>query len=128
VTTTNNDISNIKKGDVNNMKVILSMILIISTVFFIDFMIPLEASAADFSCYIRAGRSDTYVVVTDMDRDGNPIRRRGETWQGWIKQGQSQALKSRFGKIRYNYRRMNESRGRGRVFANCRSGNTIQLP
>ncbi len=90
-------------------------------------MLPFEASAQDFTCTIKAGRQDVYVIVTDMDRDGNPMRQRGELFQGVLKPGQSQTLNSRFGKLRYSIRLQNQSRSQGRIAAECK-GNTIQLP
>jgi hypothetical protein len=92
------------------------------------FMLPVETQAAEFTCAIRAGRQDAYVVVTDYDRDGNPMRRRGEKFKGVIKKGQKQQIKSLYGKIRYNYRLYNQSRSSGRNSANCEGGKTIQLP
>ena len=110
------------------MKTILSSILFISAVLLLDFMLATETHAAEYTCAIKAGRQDVYVVVTDYDRDGNPMRRRGERFQGVIKRGQRQTIKSLYGRIRYNYRLYNQSRTSGRNFANCEGGKTIQLP
>jgi hypothetical protein len=110
------------------MKAIMSGILFISTVLFIDFMLSIETPAAEFTCSIKAGRQDTHVVVDDYDRDGNRLPRGGEVFSGVIKKGQRQSIKSRFGKIRYSYRLYNQSRTSGRNFQNCERGKIIQLP
>ncbi len=110
------------------MKVAMSVILFISTVLLIGLMLANETLAAEYTCAIRAGRQDTYVVVTDYDRDGNPMRRRGERFQGVIKARQKQTIKSLYGRIRYNYRLYNQSRTSGRNAANCEGGKIIQLP
>ena len=113
---------------IKKMNAIKSSILFISTVFFIGFMLPIETPAAEFTCTIKAGQQDAYVVVTDYDREGNPLRRRGESFSGVIKKGQSQAIKSLYGNIRYSYRLYNQSRSNGRNFTNCQGGKIIQLP
>jgi hypothetical protein len=110
------------------MKAIMSGILFISTVLFIGFMLPIGTSAAEFTCSIKAGRQDVYVIVTDYDKDGNPLRRSGEKFQGVIKKGQRQSIKSLYGKIRYKYRLYNQSRSSGRNFAHCEGGKIIRLP
>ena len=69
-------------------------ILFISTVLFMGYMLPVHTSAAQYTCAIKGGRQDAYVVVTDYDRDGNPMRQRGERFQGVIKKNQKQEIKS----------------------------------
>ncbi len=110
------------------MKAIVSNILFISTVLMIGLMVVIETSAESFTCKIRAGRQDTYVVVTDYDRDGNPMRQRGEKFKGVIKKHQTQTISSLYGKIRYSYRLYNQSRSSGRNYDNCEGGKIIQLP
>ncbi len=110
------------------MKALMSGILLISAVLFMGLVLPVETPAAEFTCSIRAGRQDVYVIVTDYDLDGNPMRRRGERFQGVIKKGQRQSINSLYGKIRYKYRLYNQSRSSGRNFANCEGGKIIQLP
>ena len=109
------------------MKIINSTTLTLAVLFVLCMMMPPGADANEYTCTIRSGRQDVYVVVTDMDRDGNPMRQRGELYQGVIKAGESQPLKSTFGKLRYSYRLYNQSRSAGRIASDCR-GNTIQLP
>ena len=95
-------------------------------------ILPVEAAAAENTCIIKAGRQDAYVVVTDYDRDGNPLRKReypqGERFKGVIKKNQRQSIQSQHGKIRYSFRLYNQSRSSGRNFANCEGDKIIQLP
>ncbi|UCD31665.1 MAG: hypothetical protein JSV38_12885 [Desulfobacterales bacterium] len=109
------------------MKIIISTLLTVAALLLLCMTISPGADANEYTCTIRSGRQDVYVVVTDMDRDGNPMRRRVELYQGMIKAGESQPLKSKFGKLRYSYRLYNQSRSQGRIASDCR-GNTIQLP
>ena len=113
------------------MKAINSSISFISAALFIGFMFAVEALAAEYTCTIKAGRQDAYVVVTDYDRDGNPLRKReypqGERFKGVIKKNQRKSIQSQFGKIRYSYRIYNQSRSSGRNFTNCEGGKIIQL-
>ena len=110
------------------MKGKLSGILSITTILCIIFTAPIESPAAQFTCYVKAGREDAHVVVNDYDRDGNRLPRGGEIYRGVIKRGQRQQIKSRFGKIRFNYRLYNQSRTSGRNSTNCEGGKNIQLP
>ena len=109
------------------MKIILWTTLTLTAFSILSMTISSEAAANEYTCTIRSGRQDVYVIVTDMDRDGNPMRRRGELFQGVMKAHESQTLNSTFGKLRYSYRLYNQSRSHGRIAADCR-GNTIQLP
>jgi len=110
---------------IEKLKAIISGILFISTVFFVGFMLPIETPAADYTCKIRAGQQDAYVVVTDYDKDGNPLRKGGERFQGVIKKNQEQPIESLYGRIRYNYRLYNQSRSSGRNSTYCEGGKTI---
>lgn len=114
-------------GD-RKMKAIISGFLFLTTVLFICSLLPVETPAADFTCKIKAGRQDAYVIVTDYDREGNPLRAKGENYRGVIKKGQEQPIKSLFGRIRYNYRLYNQSRSHGRNSAYCEGGKIIKLP
>jgi hypothetical protein len=114
-------------GD-RKMKVKIPGFLFISVVLFMSFLLPVETPAADFTCKIKGGRQDVYVVVTDYDKDGNPLRVRGENFKGVIKKGQEQRIKSLYGRIRYNYRLYNQSRSHGRNSAYCEGGKIIRLP
>jgi hypothetical protein len=62
------------------MKIIMRMILAIAAVLILNMAIPPQAAANVYACTITisGGRENVYVVVTDMDQDGNPMRQRGE--------------------------------------------------
>ena len=109
------------------MKIILSTILAIVAVLFANTAIPTEAAANVYTCTIKGGKHNAYVVVTDMDRDGNPMRQRGELFQGVLDPGQNQDLESVHGKLRYSFKNDMKSRSQGREFAVCK-GNIIRLP
>ena len=70
------------------MKTTMSTIMTLAAVLIVSTMILPEAAANEYTCTITGGRQDVYVVVTDMDKDGNPMRRRGELFQGVLKPGQ----------------------------------------
>jgi hypothetical protein len=91
-------------------------------------MLPVETPAAEFTCTMKAGRQDAYVIVTDYDQDGNPLRRHGDKFQGVIKKGQKQSIESLYGKIRSKYRLYSQFRYSGRNLAHCEGGKIIQLP
>lgn len=110
------------------MKVTLAGFLYLSMVLFLDVVSPVETFAADFTCFVKAGRQDAHVIVNDYDREGNRLRRGGVLYRGVIKKGQRQPIKSLYGKIRYNYRLYNQSRSSGRNFTNCEGGKNILLP
>ena len=109
------------------MKIIMLTILTLSTVFILNLTQPPEAAANIYTCTIRGGKQEAYVVVTDMDRDGNPLRQRGELFQGVLKPDETQTLNSTFGELRYSFQRYNQLRSQGRIFSDCK-GNTIRLP
>ena len=108
------------------IKLILSAIGVLS-VCFLGLFSPIEVAADGFICQMRVALDNYWVYIRDLDRDGNPMRQRGELFQGVLKPGQSQTLHSIFGKLRYNFRLYNQSRSQGRIAADCK-GNTIKLP
>ena len=109
------------------MKIFMLITLTLSAVVILNITQPTEAAANTYTCTIKGGKQEAYVVVTDMDRDGNPLRQRGELFQGVLKPNETQTLHSTFGELRYSFKRDNQLRSRGRVFAGCK-GNTIRLP
>ena len=113
--------------EVSIMKIIVLTIFTMSTVFILNLMQPQEAASNIHTCTIKGGKQEAYVVVTDMDRDGNPLRQRGELFQGVLKSNETQTLNSTFGELRYSFQRYNQQRSQGRIFSECK-GNTIRLP
>ena len=59
-----------------------------------------HADAEAGSCYLKANTTDVFVIVFDMDREGN----QGEQiWQGRINQGESVKITVPHGRFRYDY-------------------------
>ena len=59
-----------------------------------------HADAEAGSCYLKANTTDVFVIVFDLDRDGN----QGEQiWQGRINQGESVKITAPHGQLRYDY-------------------------
>jgi hypothetical protein len=59
-----------------------------------------HAEAEEGSCYLKATNTDVFVIVFDMDRDGNQGR---QIWQGRINQGESVKITAPHGRLRYDY-------------------------
>ena len=108
------------------MNRITTIILAISAIFIINVSTPVGIAATPYTCTIKGGNQKSYVVVTDMDPAGNPMRQRGELFQGELEPDQTQTLESEYGEVRYSSKRHNQTRSQGRMFAECR-GNTIRL-
>ena len=109
------------------MKIIIPTILVFVAVLVAYMTTPTEAVANTHTCAIKGGKHNAFVVVTDMDRAGNPMRQRGELFRGVLEPGQNQDLKSVYGRLRYSYKNDMKSRSQGQEFAYCK-GNTIRLP
>lgn len=108
------------------MNSIITIIMAISAISILNISVPLAVAANPYTCTIKGGNQKSYVVVTDMDPAGNPLRQRGELFQGELKPGQTQTLESEYGELRYSFKRYDQTRSQGRLFADCR-GNTIRL-
>lgn len=59
-----------------------------------------ESNAEEGSCYLQANHTDVFVIVFDLDRDGNQGRR---LWSGRINRGESVLIKTPHGRFRYDY-------------------------
>ena len=59
-----------------------------------------QAGAEEGSCYLKANTQDVYVIVFDLDREGNQGR---QIWQGRINQGESVKITTPHGRFRYDY-------------------------
>jgi hypothetical protein len=57
-----------------------------------------KASAEQGSCYLKAIRTDVFVIVYDMDFDGNMGY---QIWQGRIDKGQEVLINTPHGRFRY---------------------------
>lgn len=59
-----------------------------------------ESNADEGSCYLQANNTDVFVIVFDLDRDGN---QGSQIWQGRINQGESVLITTPHGRFRYDY-------------------------
>lgn len=59
-----------------------------------------HADAEEGSCYLKATNKDVFVIVFDLDRDGN---QGDQIWQGRINQGESVKITVPHGRFRYDY-------------------------
>ena len=59
-----------------------------------------ESSAQEGSCYLKALKTDVYVIVYDLNRNGEkgPM-----IWQGRINEGQEKSIMAPHGRFRYYY-------------------------
>jgi hypothetical protein len=58
------------------------------------------AGAEEGSCYLKANATDVFVIVYDLDNEGNQGR---QIWQGRINQGESVKITAPHGRFRYDY-------------------------
>jgi hypothetical protein len=58
------------------------------------------AGAEEGSCYLEATATDVFVIVYDLDNEGNQGR---QIWQGRINQGESVKITTPHGRFRYDY-------------------------
>jgi hypothetical protein len=58
------------------------------------------ADAEPGSCYLQASNTDVFIIVFDMDDDGN---RGQQLWQGRINQGESVKITVPHGQFLYDY-------------------------
>jgi hypothetical protein len=59
-----------------------------------------HADAEEGSCYLKATNTDVFVIVYDLDREGNKGR---QLWQGRINQGKSVKITAPHGRFIYDY-------------------------
>jgi hypothetical protein len=59
-----------------------------------------HAQAEENSCYLKATNTDVFVIVFDLDQEGNQGR---QIWQGRINQGKSVKITTPHGRFIYNY-------------------------
>ena len=58
------------------------------------------SNAEEGSCYLKANHTDVFVIVFDLDRNGN---QGPQIWQGRINQGESVLITTAHGRFRYDY-------------------------
>ncbi len=86
-----------------------------------------QADAEEGSCYLKASNTDVFIIVFDMDRDGNQGH---QIWQGRINQGESVKITAPHARFRYDYNSQPDedqplSGGQDR---SCNSGETVLVP
>lgn len=59
-----------------------------------------DAAAEEGTCYLKASNKDVFVIVYDMDRDGN---QGAQIWQGRLNQGESAKITAPHARFRYDY-------------------------
>lgn len=59
-----------------------------------------EAAAEEGACYLKASNNDVFIIVYDMDPDGN---QGAQIWQGRLHQGESVKIMTPHGRFRYDY-------------------------
>ena len=59
-----------------------------------------HAEAEEGSCYLKANTKDVYMIVFDLDRDGNKGQ---QIWQGRINQGESVKITTPHARFIYDY-------------------------
>ena len=67
---------------------------------FIGFFAGQDAAAAEGTCVLKAHTQDVFVIVFDIDDEGNQGR---QIWQGRINQGESVKITAPHGRFRYDY-------------------------
>ena len=86
-----------------------------------------NAAADEGSCYLKASNKDVFVIVYDLDGDGN---QGAQIWQGRLNQGESVKITTPHGRFRYDYNDQPEenqplSGGNDRW---CNNLNTVLVP
>lgn len=86
-----------------------------------------HADAEEGSCYLKATNTDVFLIVFDLDHDGN---QGDQIWEGRINQGESVQITVPHGRFRYDYNAQPDqdqplSGGYGR---SCRNLETIMVP
>jgi hypothetical protein len=88
------------------------------------FLVTPAVSADDKSCWLEATDSEIYLIVWDLDAEGNQL---AKIWEGLLAPGGKQKLVTSDGKIRYYMNISGESSSAG-VDKMCRNAVTISLP
>ena len=58
------------------------------------------APASEGSCYLKASKTDVFVIVHNLSRNGD---RGYRIWQGRLNQGDAVRINANYGRIRYYY-------------------------
>jgi hypothetical protein len=74
------------------------LIVVLFGILISGMMLPSKTSADQGSCYLKAIRTDVYVVVYDLDQEGNTGY---QIWNGKIDEGQEVLINAPNGQFRY---------------------------
>ena len=88
---------------------------------------PAEARAEAGTCYLQASETDVFIIVFDLDRDGN----KGEQiWQGRINANESVKITAPHARFIYNYNTRPEENQplSGGIARWCNDDETILVP
>ncbi len=101
--------------------------IILFTMISAGFLSNLKANAEEGTCVLQASNTDVFIIVFDLDRDGN---QGDQIWQGRINQGESVKITAPHALFRYDYNAQPDedqplSGGQDR---SCNSGETILVP
>jgi hypothetical protein len=101
--------------------------IILFTVMSTGFLSILKADAEEGTCVLQASNTDVFIIVFDLDRDGN---QGAQIWQGRLNQGESAKITAPHGRFRYDYNAQPDedqplSGGQDR---SCHSGEAILVP
>jgi hypothetical protein len=108
-------------------KIFRIVFIILFTVTSAGFLSNLKANAEEGTCVLQASDTDVFIIVFDLDRDGN---QGSQIWQGRINQGESVKITAPHALFRYDYNAQPDedqplSGGQDR---SCNSGETILVP
>lgn len=85
----------------NKMKAICRILPIaFLTVVFAGVFAGPQAAAEEGSCYLKATDKDVFIIVFDLDRDGN---KGPQIWQGRINRGESAKITTPHARFIYDY-------------------------
>jgi len=98
----------------------------IFSICFLGLFAPLEGSADEYTCEMRATVDNYWLFIRDLDQDGNPTR--DILFRGWLMRGDSLALSSRSGRISYTFKGDSDYRDSGRNEGLCNNNRILRLP
>ena len=108
-------------------KIFRIVFIILFTVTSTGFLSNLKANAEEGTCVLQASDTDVFIIVFDLDRDGN---QGSQIWQGRINQGESAKITAPHARIRYSYNDQPDEDQplSGDVNRSCEGGETILVP
>ena len=70
------------------------------TVMLASLIVGQQADAEEGTCYLKANTQDVYVIVFDLDKEGN---QGPQIWQGRINRGETVKITAPHGRFNYDY-------------------------